>query len=90
MKERPKKGGGVLAIEGPSIAGDSVRSADCIDTTIVVGARFKMSSLGAVRNPNFAGNEGKIVGSSNDSVLLKSVAVASLHAINFILHSQGH
>jgi hypothetical protein len=83
MKERPKKGGGVLAIEGPSIAGDSVRSADCIDTSIVVGAC-------AVRNPNFAGNEGKIVGSSNDSVLLKSVAVASLHAINFILHSQGH
>jgi hypothetical protein len=64
MKERPKRGSGALVIEGPSIAGGSVRSANFPDAAGVIGGRFKMSSLGAARNPNFAGKEGTIVGNS--------------------------
>jgi len=71
MSERPRrKGIEGLAIE-PSIVPYSIRSGDrSTASSIVIGARFKISVLGAARNPRLAGREGTIVGSSrlNSSV----------------------
>jgi hypothetical protein len=52
-------------------ASDSKRSGDRpIASPIVIGARFRMSVLGAARNPRLAKKEGTIVGSGrpNSSV----------------------
>jgi hypothetical protein len=52
-----------LVNEEPSIFGYSIGDRSTA-SPIVIGARFKMSVLGAARNPRLAGKEGTIVGSS--------------------------
>jgi hypothetical protein len=49
----------------PDILVDSFRRGDRVATPpIAKGARFKMSALGAARNPRLAEKEGTVVGSS--------------------------
>jgi hypothetical protein len=53
------------------IVGRTIRNGDrAAVPRIAKGARFKMSILGAARNPRFAGREGTVVGNSrlNNSV----------------------
>ena len=60
-----------LVNEDPNIAVHSMRSGDGSTAShIVIGARFRMSALGAARNPRLAKKEGTIVGSGrlNSSV----------------------
>jgi hypothetical protein len=71
MRRRSEKDFEALLNEVPSIVARSLqsggRSTPC---AIVIGARFRMSLLGAARNPRLADKEGTIVGSSriNSSV----------------------
>lgn len=62
MSERPRRKG----IEGLAIVVPySIRSGDrSTASPIVIGERFKISVLGAARNPRLAGKEGTIVGAS--------------------------
>jgi hypothetical protein len=67
MRGRSRKEGSLN--EGPQIVAHSIRSSDR-PSSLVIGTRFKMSVLGAARNPRLAEKEGIIVGSSriNSSV----------------------
>ena len=65
MRRRSKKDFEALLNEEPSIVAHSIQSGDrSTASAIVIGARFRMSLLGAARNPRLAEKEGIIVGSS--------------------------
>ena len=65
MRERSRRDFEGLANEGPSIVVQTVRNGDrSIVSPVLIGARFRMSELGAARNPRLAEKEGTIVGSS--------------------------
>jgi hypothetical protein len=71
MRRRSRKGFEALLNEEPSIVAHSIQSGDrSTASAIVIGARFRMSILGAARNPRLAKRDGTIVGSSrlNSSV----------------------
>jgi hypothetical protein len=65
MRERSRRDFEGLVNEKPSIVTHSIRSGDrSTASPISKGARFRMSVLGAARNPRLAEKEGTIVGSS--------------------------
>jgi hypothetical protein len=71
MRIRSRKDFAALLNEEPGIVAHSVQSGDRPTASpIVIGARFRMSVLGAARNPRLAEKKGTIVGSSriNSSV----------------------
>ena len=71
MRGRLRRDFEALSNEELSIVAHSIRSGDrSTASPIVIGARFRMSALGAVRNPRLAEKEGIVVGSSrlNSSV----------------------
>jgi hypothetical protein len=71
MRRRSRKDFGALLNEESGIVAYSIQSGDrSTASPIVIGARFRMSVLGAARNPRLAEKEGTIVGSSriNSSV----------------------
>ena len=60
-----RKGFEELIIAASSIAADAVGSLDCLQGfPLSAGARVRMTSLGATRNPHFAAKEGTVVGRS--------------------------
>ena len=64
MREQSRKDFEDLVNEDPNIAVYSMRSGDrSTASPIVIGTRFRMSALGAARNPRLAKKEGTIVGS---------------------------
>jgi hypothetical protein len=71
MKERTRKKFEGFRIDESSVAVDSTRSRNhSTPSSIVVGARCRMSLLGSTRNQRLAGKEGAVVGNSrlNSSV----------------------
>jgi hypothetical protein len=65
MKERSKRGREGFPIKERKAAANSNRSVDRSSASIIaIGERFRMSSLGAARNPRLADKEGRIVGAS--------------------------
>src|ERR1700740_25404 len=65
MKGRSKKGReGFLIKERRAAANNNRRVDRSSASIIVIGVRFRMSSLGAVRHPRLADKEGTIVGAS--------------------------
>lgn len=65
MRERSRGDFEGLVNEQPSIVVHSIRNGDRPTVSpVLIGARFRMSVLGAARNPRLAEKEGTIVGSS--------------------------
>jgi len=65
MKERSSKWAERFPIDEPSMEAASFRSEKSSTTSpLVIGARFRMSMLGAARNKHLAGKEGLVVGNS--------------------------
>jgi len=65
MKVQSKTGSEGLPAEAPNTAANNTRRVDRSSASIIaIGARFRMSSLGAARHPRLADKEGTIVGAS--------------------------
>ncbi len=73
VEGRPSNGSEEPSIAVPSIAAKAIRNDGRQNSPIFIGARIKMSLLGAKRNPHLARREGTVVGFSrlNSSVRVR-------------------